>query len=434
MGKVIVAFVLAVGSLAAQYAPPSGGGGGGAPTGPCGGDLTGTFPNCTIGAAAVTLAKQSTFAANSIRGNNTGSAATGQDLTVAQVKTLLALSCADLSNASAACSSLNNLALTGVPTAPTPAASDNSTTVPTTAYVTTAITNAVNAAAGRDLVKAATAAVLPNTPTFTHIDSGIGSFFTSSTNSVLVVDGYTPILLDRILVKNQATAANNGIYYVSQLGVAGVTPWILLRAVDYDQPSDMNNTIVPVANNGTTNSLTSWIMTTTVATVDTDAVSFTAFTPNGANILTSTSTVGNFTPASNTVGTICTPVSLTGQSATITATNLLCNGTQAVAGIYRIAVFARTTSGQSGTGNINARVDWHAPSGAQTADQNGSSINGLLNGGASNQALTAGNNSFSAGWGLEGIVAHDGTTHITYAVTRAATGQYDLYITLERLQ
>lgn len=184
---------------------------------------------------------------------------------------------------------LDSPTFTGTPAAPTPAAADNSTTVPTTAYVTTAVTNAVNAAAGRDLVTAATAAVLPNTPTFTHVDSGIGSFLTSSTNSVLVVDGYTPLLNDRILVKNEATGANNGIYKVTQLGVGAALPWILTRALDYDQVSDMNNTIVPVANNGTANAETSWIMTSTVATVDTDAVTFAAFTPGGANIVTAVS-------------------------------------------------------------------------------------------------------------------------------------------------
>lgn len=197
--------------------------------------------------------------------------------------------CATLSDSVSTCNSLNSPAFTGAPTAPTPAATDNGTTLPTTAYVTTAIANAVNAAAGRDLVQAATAAVLPNTPTFTHVDSGVGSFLTSSTNSVLVVDGYTPLLLDRILVKNQATAANNGIYYVSQLGVAAVTPWILLRALDYDQASDINNTIVPVANHGTANALSSWIQTATVATVDTDAINFAAFTPNGANLVSAVS-------------------------------------------------------------------------------------------------------------------------------------------------
>lgn len=176
-------------------------------------------------------------------------------------------------------------ALTGTPTAPTPAASDNSTTVPTTAYVTTAITNAINASAGRDLVTAATAAVLPNSPTYSNGVSGIGATLTSGSNVALVVDGYTCVLNDRILVKNQASALQNGIYYCSQVGT-GILPWILTRAIDYDTPSDMNNTIVPVANNGTVNPKTSWIMTSVVATVGTDAVTFISFTPNGANIVT----------------------------------------------------------------------------------------------------------------------------------------------------
>ena len=201
-------------------------------------------------------------------------------------------------------SSTTAVALANGTTATTQAATDNSTNLATTAYDTTAIANAVTAAAGRDLVAAATAATLPNTPTFLHVDSGIGSTFTSSTNSVLVVDGYTPLLLDRILVKNQATAAQNGIYSVTQLGVAAVTPWIITRTLDYDQAADMNNTIVPVKNNGTVNALTSWIMTSTVATVDTDAVNFASFTPAGANIVTAASPgagIAHFAGATQTV-------------------------------------------------------------------------------------------------------------------------------------
>lgn len=253
------------------------------PSGPAGGKLSGTYPNPGLNAACGDLSNAAAgCSASSLPPNG----AAGGDLSgtypnpgVAKVNGVSAANYA----------LLDSPAFINTPTAPTQAATDNSTRLATDAYVTTAIANAINAAAGRDLVTVATAAVLPNTPTFTHVDSGIGSFLTSSTNSVLVVDGYTPVLLDRILVKNQAIAANNGIYSVTQLGVAAVAPWILTRTIDYDQVSDINNTIVPVANHGTTNPLTSWIMTSTVATVDTDAINFAAFTPSGANIVTASS-------------------------------------------------------------------------------------------------------------------------------------------------
>lgn len=61
------------------------------------GDITvsGTGTVLTVGAGAITLAKMANLAANSIIGNNTGSAATPLALTAAQVKTLLSLSNVD---------------------------------------------------------------------------------------------------------------------------------------------------------------------------------------------------------------------------------------------------------------------------------------------------------------------------------------------------
>lgn len=67
------------------------------PLGAAGGDLAGsTYPDPVIAAGAVTLSKMANLAASSFVGNNTGSAATPLALSVAQAKTLLALTKTDV--------------------------------------------------------------------------------------------------------------------------------------------------------------------------------------------------------------------------------------------------------------------------------------------------------------------------------------------------
>lgn len=52
--------------------------------------------------------------------------------------------------------------------------------------------------------------------------TGPGDTLTAASNAVLVVDTYTPVLNDRLLLKNQTTGLQNGIYNISQLNASGI--------------------------------------------------------------------------------------------------------------------------------------------------------------------------------------------------------------------
>lgn len=181
-------------------------------------------------------------------------------------------------------------ALANGTTASTQSAGDNTTKVATDAFVTTAIANAIAGVNPAVAVQAATTSV-GNTSGLTYNNGvgGIGATFTGSNNTALTVDGFTFTTLgQRLLVKNDTqspSGAFNGIYYVTQIQTA-ILPPILTRALDYDMPSDINNTgAIPVVN-GTVNALTSWLLTSSVTTVGTDPLTYSKFSNSPISVLT----------------------------------------------------------------------------------------------------------------------------------------------------
>lgn len=102
---------------------------------------------------------------------------------------------------------------------------------------------------------ATTAALAANTRT--------DNILTASANGAFpAIDGVTLVLKDRILVKNEAAGANNGLYVLIQLG-DGSTPWKLRRAGDADSDADVRSCLVAFVEEGAVNSGRMFVLTNT---------------------------------------------------------------------------------------------------------------------------------------------------------------------------
>lgn len=88
-----------------------------------------------------------------------------------------------------------------------------------------------------------------------------------STTGLLTIDGVSLAANDRVLVKNQTTGAQNGIY------VASASAWT--RAVDADINAEVTSGLVVAVEEGTLNASTRWKLTTTgVITIGSTALVF----------------------------------------------------------------------------------------------------------------------------------------------------------------
>lgn len=195
-------------------------------------------------------------------------------------------------------------------TATTQAAGDSSTDLATDAFVTTAVNNAISGVNPAIAVSAATTAAA-NTSAWTYNNGvgGVGATFTGPVNTAITIDGftYTTITTQSLLVKNDTqspSGAFNGIYVLTALQT-GITGAVFTRRLDYDTPSDMNNTgAIPVVG-GTVNGTTSWVLTSNVATVGTSPLTYVQFTLAPSTIARTTYTIATITadPAPGVVTT-----------------------------------------------------------------------------------------------------------------------------------
>lgn len=102
-----------------------------------------------------------------------------------------------------------------------------------------------------------------------------GNVLTANANGALgAIDGVTLAVGERLLVKDEATGANNGIYSVTDIGSAG-TPWILTRATDANGSTEIDPGTEVFVDQGTAWSDTVWALTTNAPiTINTTALVF----------------------------------------------------------------------------------------------------------------------------------------------------------------
>ena len=118
------------------------------------------------------------------------------------------------------------------------------------------------------------ASITGGTVTYNNGTAGVGATLTLSV-ALTVLDGYTLLNGDRVLVKNEVASANNGIYTWATGGT------VLTRATDFDTAAEMASGDFTFITNGTLYANTGWVQTDPVTVVGTSPVTWVQFSGAG---------------------------------------------------------------------------------------------------------------------------------------------------------
>ena len=155
----------------------------------------------------------------------------------------------------------------------------NSVGVPTAA-VSLNSNKITNLATPTDAADAATKAYVDSVAEGLHVHEAAIAATTANVNLANalengdVLDGITLATGNRILVKNQTTQSENGIYVVQASGQPS-------RAADFDTAAEVDSGDFIFVYSGTANGGTGWVQVNRPATIGTDAIAFTQFSGAG---------------------------------------------------------------------------------------------------------------------------------------------------------
>jgi hypothetical protein len=123
------------------------------------------------------------------------------------------------------------------------------------------------------------------TAAYSNGASGVGATLTNSgTQAALTIDSRVLTVGDRVLVKDQTAALQNGFYRVTTVGTASVN-WVLTRTVDADQDSEITPGAFTFVEEGTIGANNGYVCTNVGSiTVGTTPITFVQFSGAGSVI------------------------------------------------------------------------------------------------------------------------------------------------------
>lgn len=117
------------------------------------------------------------------------------------------------------------------------------------------------------VVRAATTTALP-------ANTRVGNVLTADANGALgTTDGVTLTVSGRVLVKNETTGANHGVYRLVSAGSGGA-PWSMARTDEADSNAEVDAGQTVYVQSGTVNHETRWVQTTVSPTLNTTALTY----------------------------------------------------------------------------------------------------------------------------------------------------------------
>lgn len=171
-----------------------------------------------------------------------------------------------------------------------------------------------------------------------------------------IIDGITLVAGDRVLVKDQTTASENGVYVVEASGAA-------TRALDFDTTLEVQSGDFIFVSLGDLNGATGWVQTNSPATIGTDPILFTQFSGAGTYLagtgLTLTDTTFSIDSTVTATRAYAASVADTAQATAITHANDIMIGHDVTTNVHGIADTSQlathaTVSSDIGTHNSDS--------------------------------------------------------------------------------